>query len=295
MASLRPDFASGLAPRCYGIATPGNILNLFRNSQPRHTRSLEPFPKLSVSAVRFFRRAGRGRGLFKSVIGVGACLLSMGAPAYAQQLAQNDINQMSIEQLANVTITSVSKATEPLSDAAAAVYVISHDDVTRSGATSIPEMLRLAPNLEVMQTSPSNYEITARGFNGNSAAQNFSNKLLVLIDGRSVYSPLYSGVYWDSQDVLPEDVERIEVISGPGGTLWGANAVNGVVNIITRKSSDTQGGTIDLSGGNLNREGSLQFGGRLSPDLTYRVYGDFSAALHNDLSPGISAADGWHK
>src|ERR1700753_4204289 len=179
-------FATGFGSRtdagCSGIAAPGNILNLFRNSKPRHTRSLEPFPKLSVSAVRFFRRAGRGRGLFKSVIGVGACLLSMGAPAYAQQLAQNDINQMSIEQLANVTITSVSKATEPLSDAAAAVYVISHDDVTRSGATSIPEMLRLAPNLQVAQMSANSYAITARGFNGNAA-----DKLLVLIDGRSVY------------------------------------------------------------------------------------------------------------
>ena len=122
--------------------------------------------------------------------------------AHAQQVAAADIQQLSIEQLANVEITSVSKAPQPLSAAAAAVYVISHDDVIRSGATSLPEMLRLAPNLEVMQTSPASYEITARGFNGNTADQNFPNKLLVLIDGRSVYTPLYSGVYWDMQDVL---------------------------------------------------------------------------------------------
>ena len=157
----------------------------------------------------------------RSVLLAAASLLALAWPARAQQLARNDINQMSIEQLADVKITSVSKAAEPLSDAPAAVYVISHDDAIRSGATSLPEILRLAPNLEVMQTSPSNYVITARGFNGNAADQNFSDKLLVLIDGRSVYSPLYSGVYWDMQDVLPENIERIEVISGPAADVVG--------------------------------------------------------------------------
>jgi iron complex outermembrane receptor protein len=222
-------------------------------------------------------------------------MLAMAVPAYAQQLAQNDINQMSIEQLANVSITSVSKVTEPLSDAAAAVYVISHDDVIRSGATSIPEMLRLAPNLEVMQTSPSNYEITARGFNGNSTAQNFPDKLLVLIDGRSVYTPLYSGVYWDTQDILPENIERIEVISGPGGTLWGANAVNGVINIVTRKAVDTQGGVLDLGAGDQQSSAALQYGGQLGDDVAYRVYAkDFYQRAFDSVA-GVSAHDGWAK
>src|SRR6185312_8387900 len=121
-----------------------------------------------------------------------------------------------------------------------AVFVISHDDIARSAATSIPEALRLAPNLNVAQTSASRYVITARGFNGSPAAQNYSNKLLVLIDGRTVYSPLFSGVYWDTNDVVLQDVDRIEVISGPGATLWGANAVNGVINIITRRAAETQ-------------------------------------------------------
>src|SRR6185312_3013116 len=112
--------------------------------------------------------------------------------------------------------------------------------------------------LQVKQISASRYIITARGFSGNNDAQNFPNKLLVLIDGRSVYTPLYSGVYWDMQDVVPADIERIEVISGPGSTLWGANAVNGVINVITRKSSDTQGGLLDISIGNLEQSATLR-------------------------------------
>src|ERR1700744_3864939 len=160
-------FATGPAPECYGITTPGIILSLFRNNRQRREKPLEPFFKLAVFARRLCERAGRGRGLFKSVMGGGACMLAMGVPAHAQQLAQNDINQMSIEQLANVSITSVSKTAQPLSDAAAAVYVIGHDDILRSGATSIPEILRLAPNLQVAQIAADSYAITARGFNGN--------------------------------------------------------------------------------------------------------------------------------
>src|SRR5207244_10283283 len=131
----------------------------------------------------------------------------------------------------NIEVTSVSKRPERLSDAAASIYVITGDEIRRSGATTLPEALRLAPNLQVRQVSAYGYAITARGFNNSSA-----NKLLVLIDGRSVYTPLFSGVFWDAQDILLEDVERIEVISGAGGTLWGVNAVNGVINIITRSA-----------------------------------------------------------
>jgi len=216
-------------------------------------------------------------------------------PAHAQQVADADIQQLSIEQLADVEITSVSKAPQPLSTAAAAVYVISHDDVIRSGATSVPEMLRLAPNLEVMQTSPASYEITARGFNGNNAAQNFPDKLLVLIDGRSVYTPLYSGVYWDMQDVLPEDVERIEVISGPGGTLWGANAVNGVINIITRKAADTQGGLLTVGVGDQYSSSAVQYGGSLADNVDYRLYAKDFWQRAFDSSAGTSAHDSWTK
>src|SRR5580704_16040276 len=217
---------------------------------------------------------------FKSITLVLYCALVadllLAAPARAQSLAADaNVFSLTLDQLANLPVTSVSKSAEPLSDAPAAIYVISHDDVIRSGATTIPEMLRLAPNLNVAQLNPTTYAITARGFNAGDNAS-LSNKLLVLIDGRSVYTPMFGGVYWDMIQVLPEDIERIEVISGPGATLWGANAVNGVVNIITRKSSDTQGGVLTLGAGNLQRDASVQYGGRLSPDLTYRLHAEFS-------------------
>jgi iron complex outermembrane recepter protein len=137
--------------------------------------------------------------------------------------------------------------------------------------------------------------VTARGFNGSSAEQNFSNKLLVLIDGRSVYSPLYSGVYWDVQQVLPEDVDRIEVISGPGATLWGANAVNGVINIITKTSSETQGGVIDATAGNLGSSLSVQYGGKIGDDLAYRLYATDFYDRQTATSTGAPAHDAWSK
>ena len=216
--------------------------------------------------------------------------------ALGEQLAFNgDLQSLTIEQLANVEITSVSKAPQPLSAAAAAVYVINHDDVIRSGAQSLGDVLRLAPNLEIMQSSPSAYQITARGFNGSGGAQNFPNKLLVLIDGRSVYSPLYSGVYWDAQDVLPEDIERVEVISGPGGTLWGANAVNGVVNVITRKAADTTGGFLTLGAGDQYSSAALQYGCKLDDTVSYRVYAKDFYQRAFDNSAGKSNHDNWSK
>jgi len=208
----------------------------------------------------------------------------------AAQPSTSNLNNLSLEELANIDITSVSKKTEPLSDAAAAVYVISHDDIVRSGAMTIPEILRLAPNLQVAQMGASSYAITARGFNGNAA-----DKLLVLIDGRSVYTPLYGGVLWDQQDVLPQNIERIEVISGPGATLWGANAMNGVINIITKKSEDTQGGTLTLNLGNRDDRASLQYGGTVQPDLSYRVYMEGFSVRSDKLSTGANADDGWSK
>ncbi|HEX7759979.1 MAG TPA: TonB-dependent receptor [Caulobacteraceae bacterium] len=217
------------------------------------------------------------------------------AEASLQVNSASDLAGLSIEDLARIDVSSVSKSAQPLSDAPAAIYVITHDDILRSGASSIPQMLRLAPNLYVAQTSASSYVITARGFNGNAADQNFSDKLLVLIDGRSVYSPLFSGVYWDMQDVLPEDIDRIEVISGPGATLWGANAVNGVVNIITRKASETQGGMLAVGGGNVERSASLRYGGKIGADLAYRLYAKGFYDTDTVTSSGAKAHDSWSK
>jgi iron complex outermembrane receptor protein len=202
---------------------------------------------------------------------------------------------LSPEQLFDATVTSVSRKSETLRDAPASVYVITGEEIGRSGATSLPEMLRSAPNLEVMQSGASTYQITARGFSGNSAAENSPDKLLVLIDGRSVYNPLYSGVYWNTQDVLPENIERIEVLSGPGGTLWGANAVNGVINVITRKASDTEGLLLNLGGGDRQANAAIQYGGSIGGTADYRVYAMDTYYSALDAASGASAHDGWSK
>ena len=218
---------------------------------------------------------------------VSASLLLLSARAEAAL----DLSDMSIEELAQIEVTSVSKRAEPLSDAAAAIYVITHDDIIRSGATAFPEILRLAPNLQVAQITASHYAVSARGFNGGAA-----DKLLVLVDGRSIYTPFSSGVNWDLQEVPPDSIERIEVVSGPGGTLWGANAVNGVINIITRKSSDTQGVTAELGGGNTEIRGRLQYGGKIAENLSYRVYaGGFKHWDEDVTGTNAKARDAWHK
>jgi iron complex outermembrane receptor protein len=224
-------------------------------------------------------------------------LLALSIPAghATTALATTDLSSLSLEDLGKVVVSSVAKNPEALAEAPAAVYVISHDDVMRSGARSLPDILRLAPNLEIFQTSPSGYTVTARGFSGNAAAQNFPNKLLVLIDGRSVYSPIFSGMYWDDQFVLPENIERIEVVSGPGGALWGANAVNGVINIITRAPSDTPGGLLSLRMGNLESSVAVQYGGALGRHTHYRVYAGEVRRRAFDDSAGRDAHDGWRK
>jgi iron complex outermembrane recepter protein len=208
----------------------------------------------------------------------------------ADQLAAADLADLSLEQLANIEVTSVSRRAERLSDAAASIYVITNDDIRRSGVTSLPEALRLAPNLQVARTSASGYAISARGFNNA-----IGNKLLVLIDGRTVYTPLFSGVFWDAQDVMLEDIDRIEVISGPGGTLWGANAVNGVINVITRKAQATQGTLAAAGGGNLEAGGSVRHGGKFGADGHYRVYGKYFDRDNTKRANGTAVADGWDK
>jgi len=227
-----------------------------------------------------------------------ACLLcaltateATAADDRTRELSPGDLLNMSLDELSNIQITSVSKKAEPLSKAAAAVYVITNEDIRRYGATTIPEALRLAPNLQVARVNAHDYAITARGFNSTTA-----NKLLVMIDGRSVYTPLFSGVFWDVQDVMLEDIDRIEVISGPGGTLWGSNAVNGVINIITRKSSDTQGGLLAAGGGNKEQGGVIRYGGRLDDDTTFRVYGKGFEQTNTVRTRGdYSTRDAWNK
>jgi len=213
-------------------------------------------------------------------------------PALAQSV--EELRNLSLEELANIEVTSVSKTSERLSDAAAAVYVISHDDIIRSGATTIPEMLRLAPNLEVARINATTYAISARGFNvANNASM--SDKLLVLVDGRTVYTPLFAGEYWDMIHVLPEDIDRVEVISGPSGTLYGANAVNGVINIITRHSAETQGTFLEAGAGNKQWGGAAQYGGKAGENLTYRAYVDGYQFSPTRRIGGGDAEDAWSR
>lgn len=203
-----------------------------------------------------------------------------------------DFTKMSLEELGNIKIISVSKKPESLADAAGAVFVITAEDLRRSGVTSLAEALRLAPNLHVARGHGSGYAISARGLNGSTTSA--PNKLLVLIDGRSVYSPLFSGVFWDVQDVMLEDVERIEVISGPGGTLWGINAVNGVINVITRSAQDTEGGLVAARAGNFNTGTSFRYGAD-GAGVSYRVYGKYSEYDHLSKADGSAVDDAWHR
>lgn len=202
---------------------------------------------------------------------------------------------LSLEELSNVEVTSVSKAAEALSQSPASIYVISREDIQRAGVTSVGEALRLAPNLLISQYSASNYIAGARGFGGAQEAQNFSNKLLILIDGRSTYSPLYSGVYLDVQDVLMEDIDRIEVISGPGATLWGANAMNGVINIITRPSYLTTQDFVFVGAGNREQIAGARMGGNWGRSGSYRVYAKAFDRDPQELEDKTSAHDDWRK
>jgi len=206
-----------------------------------------------------------------------------------------DLSRMSLAELANVEVTSVSKSSEALLGAPATIYVITHDEIVRSGVASVAEALRLAPNLLVTQTSASAYVISARGLGGNPVAQNFSNKLLILIDGRSVYTPLFSGIYANTIDLMLEDIDRIEVISGVGATLWGANAMNGVINIITRSSYLTQGTLLDGLAGNQDQSLAARYGGRVNEEATYRVYGFEFHRGAMESADGSTAHDGWQK
>jgi iron complex outermembrane recepter protein len=211
------------------------------------------------------------------------------SPSWAQK-PKPDLSDISLDTLANTEITSVSRKEEKLSQSAAAVFVITQEDIRRSGLTSIPELLRMVPGLTVAQIDANKWAITARGFD-----ERLADKMLVLMDGRTVFDPLSSGVYWDVQDTILEDIERIEVIRGPGATLWGANAVNGVVNIITKQAKDTQSGSVTAGGGSQEGEvTAIRYGGTLRGLGYYRVFAKY---IHQDAftdSLGREAADDWH-
>jgi iron complex outermembrane receptor protein len=190
---------------------------------------------------------------------------AMGQPSPA------DLTKLSLEDLMNISVSSAAKKDQKLGEAAAALYVITQEDLRRTGATTIADALRMVPGMEVAQINANSWAISARGFNSR-----FANKLLVLMDGRSVYTPLFSGVFWDVQDTLLEDIERIEVIRGPAGTLWGANAINGVINIITKNARETQGGLLTGGGGSHEQGfGSVRYGASIGADAHFRVFGKY--------------------
>ena len=209
----------------------------------------------------------------------------------AQSPTANDLAQTSLEDLMNIQVTSVSKKEQKLSQAGAAVFVISQEDIRRSGATNIPDLLRMVPGIHVAQIDANIWAISIRGF-----TDRYGDKVLVLIDGRSVYSPLSSGVNWDQQHVPLEDIDRIEVIRGPGGTVWGANAVNGVINIITKSAKATQGGLVSASAGSQeSAQGLLQYGGTSGQKGAYRIFGSYGNVGNSPSPSGETVADGWHK
>ena len=225
-------------------------------------------------------------GPFKTLL-----TLSLGSSlAFGGAAAGQDLTQISLEDLMNIRVTSVSKKEQKLSKTGAAVYVITQDDIRHSGMTNIPDLLRMVPGVNVLRITSNAWAISIRGFNSR-----YSSKVLVLIDGRSVYTPSFSGVFWDHHLLPLEDIERIEVTRGPGGTVWGANAMNGVINIITKRAQDTQGGLITAATGNVeSARGTVRYGGRIGGKGYYRVFGQYYNVEKSVLGDGTPAADGWH-
>ncbi|MEP7062669.1 MAG: TonB-dependent receptor [Betaproteobacteria bacterium] len=231
------------------------------------------------------QRTPRDRARLRALC-VAAALLAI-ADARAQSV--HDLVDLSFEELSQIEVTSVLKRAVPLARSPASIYVISSDDIRRSGATNLAEALRLAPNLEVARVDAQSYVISPHGLNSVNA----SNKLLVLIDGRSIYTPFFSSVFWDQQDVMLADIDRIEVISGPGGALWGSNAMNGVINVITKPAAATQGGLADAELGNRLQHGAMRWGGKLGEAGHYRVYAQGGNEAQTLLAGGDGAHDGW--
>jgi iron complex outermembrane recepter protein len=222
-------------------------------------------------------------------VALAAMVACTSLPAWPQQ-ETTDLAARSLEDLMNIEVTSVSKTKQTLSHTASAVFVISPEDITRSGATNIPDLLRMVPGVDVAQINASTWAVSVRGFNAR-----FSNELLVMVDGRPVYTQTFGGVFWDVLDLPMEDIERIEVIRGPGGSIWGANAVNGVINIITKKASETPGGLVVAGGGNTDQGfGTMQYGGRAGEQTDYRMYTKYLNQDHLPSPAGQDGGDGWH-
>ena len=202
---------------------------------------------------------------------------------------QFDLTELGIEELMNIEVVSVAKKEQAMFEAAAAVFVLTAEDLRRSGVTNIPEALRLVPGMQVGRVDANKWAISARGFNDQ-----FANKLLVLTDGRSVYTPVFSGVFWEAQDVVLEDVERIEVIRGPGGSLWGANAVNGVINILTKEAQDSQGGFVQIGGGSQEQGfATVRYGGKAGKNGHFRIYAKRVQRDGLEDAAGRELGDGW--
>jgi iron complex outermembrane receptor protein len=221
-------------------------------------------------------------------------ILALGAATTASSVAAQEDTRpfadMSIEELMNVPVTSVSKRATRLSESPAAIAVVTAEEIRRLGITTLPEALRLVPGMDVARVTGNEWAVSARGFNSQ-----FATKLLVLIDGRTVYTPASAGVFWNAQDVLLEDLDRIEVIRGPGAALWGANAVSGVINIITKSAREAQGGLVSTSLGTEDRpSAAVRYGGQLAPDLYYRVYAKYFDRDGLVDSAGRATPDGWH-
>lgn len=207
----------------------------------------------------------------------------------AQVLSPKELKKLSVEELMNVEVSLVSRTPEKITEAASAIQVITGEDIRRSGASNVAEALRLAANLQVNQLSSSVWLVGSRGFNTI-----FENKLLVMIDGRTIYTPLYGGVLWEQQNVLLEDIDRIEVVSGPGGTLWGPNAVNGIINIITKSSKETQGLYAKAGAGSFIKDmAAVRYGGRICDKLHYRIYGQHFERSSTETVNGTRNTDAW--
>ncbi|MCB1918579.1 MAG: TonB-dependent receptor [Candidatus Competibacteraceae bacterium] len=220
---------------------------------------------------------------------LGATTVALHAQVAPDPQIIEQLLALDLDQLLNLDVTSAARKPQKLAETASAVYIITQDDIRRSGVTNIPEALRLAPGVQVARIGADKWAITIRGFNGR-----FSNKLLVLMDGRSVYDPLYSGVFWNAQDYVLEDIERIEIVRGPGAALWGANAVNGVINIITKPAEQTQGMLVATHAGTEDRGGlAMRYGGRWGEDTAYRVYAKGFKREASITLTGQDANDAW--
>lgn len=218
----------------------------------------------------------------------GCILLGVVGPLFAQSVKTN-LADLEVEQLTEVRVITVSRHSEPLSGAAAAIYVVSEEDIRRQGFTTIADSLRYVPGLQVAQINSHAWAITSRGFNNE-----YANKLLVQMDGRSVYTPLFAGVYWDVQDTILEDLQQIEVVRGPGAALWGANAVNGVINITSKMAQDTQGWLVSGGGGSEERAfGGVRYGGKFGSEGFFRVYGSYKNRDDSKYATGVDGDDGW--